>query len=241
MTPKREVATRNARCMSRGGDPGRPWKVIMFPYFGKKFRNAKLYPTPKYQTIVEPFAGSMGYSLHYRPDRAIGIEADDRVVELWNRSLTLEAVPRVPEIGSKTDDLLVKLCSYSEHSLTTYGPMTVTSRMVRDWGPIHQRILDSNRWCKASIDYAHGSYLESPDIEATWFIDPPYQCANKRGYRFGPNLLDYEELSEFARSRQGQVIVCEQKGADWLPFKHLYELSSHRGSRRTEMIWTNDL
>lgn len=211
----------------------------MFPYFGKKSRAARLYPIPKYPLVIEPFAGSMAYTLHHRPDEAIGIEADRRVVDLWNRSVKTKSVPPKPEIGSATTDLLVKLCSYSEHSLTTEGPMTVTSRMLRDWDSVHERMIRDGRWCRSHVSYRHGNYTSAPNVEATWFIDPPYQNANRRGYRFGGNLIDFSALADFVHSRQGQVIVCEQEGADWLPFENLYSLASHRGSRRTEMIWTN--
>jgi 16S rRNA G966 N2-methylase RsmD len=75
------------------------------------------------------------------------------------------------------------------------------------------------------------------NVEATWFIDPPYQKAGK--YYTGHNKMDFEKLGEWCKSRKGQVIVCENQGADWLPFRFLTE---HRGSmqKNTEVIWTND-
>ena len=36
----------------------------MFSYYGSKSKFTQHYPTPKYDTIVEPFAGSAGYSLY---------------------------------------------------------------------------------------------------------------------------------------------------------------------------------
>jgi len=36
----------------------------MFSYYGSKSKLAQHYPTPKYDTIVEPFAGAAGYSLY---------------------------------------------------------------------------------------------------------------------------------------------------------------------------------
>lgn len=39
-----------------------------FTYFGGKYRIAPRYPKPQYNTIIEPFAGSAGYSLRY-PER----------------------------------------------------------------------------------------------------------------------------------------------------------------------------
>ena len=40
----------------------------MFYYYGRKKQIAKYYPEPKYDTIVEPFAGSAAYSLYRLPD-----------------------------------------------------------------------------------------------------------------------------------------------------------------------------
>src|SRR5947208_2052595 len=58
------------------------------------------------------------------------------------------------------------------------------------------------------------SYEELPDIEATWFIDPPYN--NPAGGKYAVNDIDYQHLAEWCRSRRGQIIVCENAGADWL-------------------------
>ena len=159
----------------------------MFPYFGKKLRSAKLYPAPRYDLIIEPFAGSLAYSNFHKPKQAIGVELDKRVVDLWNRMARLDVQHPAPLIGSKTNDLLVKLCSYSEHALLS-ETMTVTSRMVRDWKAIQENAIRLSDWALSSVDYRNGNYVDAPDIEATWFIDPPYQFANRRGYRFGASL-----------------------------------------------------
>lgn len=208
----------------------------MFPYFGRKVKLAQYYGPPKYSTVIEPFAGSLGYSLFWRPAEVIAIEKDERVVALWRRLSQLTHVPPAPPIGSKTDDLLVKLCSYSEHSLTS-GRMTVTGRMVRDWKFVHRRAIDLQPWANRAVSYRCGDYRESPDIEATWFIDPPYQRANRRGYREAANRIDFTELASWVQSRRGQVIVCEQAGADWLGFRPLATVVSHRGTLSRELVW----
>ena len=44
----------------------------MFHYLGRKSdRFAKIYPEPKYNTIIEPFAGSAGYALHHYSKKVI--------------------------------------------------------------------------------------------------------------------------------------------------------------------------
>jgi site-specific DNA-adenine methylase len=212
---------------------------MTFPYFGRKSKIAGQYPAPLPGVpVIEPFAGSMAYTLHWRPERALGFERDARVADLWHRLSLLDAVPNPPVKGSSTDDLLVKLCSYSEHSLTS-GKMTVTSRMLRDWESIHRRALADGPYMRENVLYSQGDYRDAGDVEATWFIDPPYQKANRRGYRYGAAHLDYGELASWCLARKGLVIVCEQEGADWLPFQRFTDLVSHRGSRTVEVWWTN--
>lgn len=211
----------------------------MFPYFGRKARMAHKFPAPRFPLVIEPFAGSLSYALHHRPAAAIGIERDDRVVALWHRMLMANEDEPAPSVGSKTNDLLVKVCSYSEHALTS-GTMTVTSRMVRDWRGVHRSAAASAVWARDHARYLLGSYADAPDVEATWFIDPPYQVANRRGYKFGGSGIDFGHLAEWARSRKGQVIVCEQEGADWLPFVSLAKIATHRGATSAEAVWFND-
>jgi hypothetical protein len=168
----------------------------------------------------------------------LAIEKDERVVDLWHRMLRLTTIPKPPLVRSKTDDVLVKLCSYSEHALTS-GPLTVTTRMLRDWTFVHRRAIEAQPWAGPAVFYRHGDYRDAPDIEATWFIDPPYQFANRRGYREGSAGIDFKALAAWARSRRGQVIVCEQRGANWLPFRPFMDIASHRGALSRELIWMN--
>lgn len=51
--------------------------------------------------------------------------------------------------------------------------------------------------------------------------------------------MNYEFLGKWCKERQGQVMVCENQGADYLPFRFLTE---HMGSiqKNIEVIWTNE-
>jgi site-specific DNA-adenine methylase len=82
--------------------------------------------------------------------------------------------------------------------------------------------------------------------EATWFIDPPYQGVKYTSYKHGLRGIDYGKLAAWCRRLPGQVIVCEQQGADWLPFKFSHEVSGMRGkmhgvagAKSQEVFWTN--
>jgi hypothetical protein len=84
------------------------------------------------------------------------------------------------------------------------------------------------------------SYADIPDQAASWFIDPPYRVAG-RAYRF--HDINYPALGDWCMSRRGQVMVCENAGADWLPFRPfrtIKGLEGKRGGKKSEeVIWTN--
>lgn len=57
------------------------------------------------------------------------------------------------------------------------------------------------------------------------------------GYRFGSNMLDYEALADWALRRRGELIFCEGKDGDYLPFKPLVNLTGVAGKVNKEMIF----
>ena len=73
--------------------------------------------------------------------------------------------------------------------------------------------------------------------EATWFIDPPYQFGGE-WYVKSTKDINFTKLAEWCMNRNGQVIVCENTKADWLPFKPMKEM---QGAiyKTTEAIWSN--
>jgi site-specific DNA-adenine methylase len=77
-------------------------------------------------------------------------------------------------------------------------------------------------------------YREIEDVEATWFIDPPYIGM---GHHYHSDELDYETLASWCKSRRGQVIVCELSGASWLPFVPFIETVNASKKNRKEVIW----
>jgi len=96
------------------------------------------------------------------------------------------------------------------------------------------RILESLYKIK-HWDIRNHSYELLEKVDATWYIDPPYQ---KMGNLYKNSEINYEKLSEWCRSRTGQVIVCENDGADWLDFNFLTSLGGQRKSSK-EVMWYN--
>jgi hypothetical protein len=171
--------------------------------------------------VIEPFAGSMAYTLTHRPRFAIGVELDEQVVKLWNRvcgmsRAELETFPP-PVVGERTKDLWVYGSAVSAWNLDV-SYRTVTPFMINRFEEQRRMALRHHDYATRSVLYAPGDYREAPDVECTWFIDPPYRGV-PQSYRHTD--LDYDELAAWCSTRQGQVIICEGPDGDWLPFaKH---------------------
>lgn len=224
-----------------------------FSYYGGKWRDAvRLYPAPTQDIIVEPFAGSAGYSLRYPTKRVILYEIDPVIVAVWRYLIAVRpeeilALPDLPE-GGGTDDL--KVCQEAKWLVGFWlnrgasSPRKSPSKWMRDkirpgsfWGDRVRntiaRQLDSIRhW-----EVHNSGYVEcSEDLQATWFVDPPYREAG-RHYRFGSEVIDYPALGLWCKQRVGQVIVCENSGADWLPFRELASTKTTRADQRSKEVW----
>jgi site-specific DNA-adenine methylase len=226
-----------------------------FAYYGAKHGLASKYPRPRFDTIIEPFAGSAGYSTaHASTGRHVVInDLDDLVIDTWHRLRTittadLDAVGESLVPGDMTDDMILK--GMSGAVSWTERPRAITSRMVKDWMSVRRRIEATVPYLRG-WEIIQGDYRSLPDVEATWFIDPPYQplisLAGKL-YRSSSDGIDYAELGEWCRSRKGQVIVCEQSPAEWLPFAALSSQangssrlnSDLNSASRMEVMWHSD-
>jgi hypothetical protein len=194
----------------------------MFYYYGRKGRIAKSYPAPIHPIVIEPFAGSMGYTLHHRPDYAIGIEADEQTAGLWHRLARMtreeiEALP-LPIEGERCYDRYWLMALASNSSLQT-SYRTLNGFSMGRFANQRNVTLKHHSYARERVLYLHGSYDQAPDIEATWFIDPPYVLRPQARQRYRKHDIDYDALAQWCLSRRGQVIVCEGIGT-WLPFKY---------------------
>jgi hypothetical protein len=224
---------------------------LFFTYLGGKYRIAPLYPPPRHATIIEPFAGSAGYSLNF-PDRdVVLVERDERVAAVWRYLLTAEPadIRALPLIGQgwATIDDLTDLPLGARYligfwlSKATTAPRKSPSAWALSrpdcsyWGPaVRERIAVQvpriRHW-----RLIEGDYTLAPDVEASWFVDPPYTVRGHQ-YRHGPSSLDYPALASWCRTRAGQVVVCEGEGASWLPFVPLARIKAQRAPV-SEWVW----
>lgn len=205
-----------------------------------------MYPEPRFPVIIEPFAGSAAYSLHgdrWRR-RVILFERDPKVAEIWDwliHKATPEDILQLPglQVGEKTSSFLAILHSASKRAFS-YKTIKVTTHLACAWKAslpyIAKNLHKIRHW-----EIHNRDYRDAPNLEATWFIDPPYQGDAGTGYRYGSPLLDYSDLSSWCQNRKGQTIVCESGSATWLPFRPLLEQKARAGKRNLESVWTNEL
>lgn len=216
----------------------------MFSYYGGKGRIAKRYPAPSYPLVVEPFCGAAWYSVLWAAPRAMLFDVDENIAMAWDWILhraTPEAIAAWPPYVAGTP--MQRLNDAGEDVVYRFNGNPGSEKPRNYAGQFNTAKIKADRVLHAQIlswQFTCASYIAAPDVEATWFIDPPYQ----RQSRYRHNAIDYKTLAEWVRSRRGQVIVCESEGADWLPFKpHLIRARAPVGrptSRlRNEVIWTN--
>ena len=226
----------------------------MWSYYGSKSKIAKLYPPPRYNLIIEPFAGAAWYSVLHRAKKVLLNEKYAVVHGIWDWLIN-EASPEsvlenadfykgqdISQLGLQKPHLdLIGFCinrgSTSPKNIVQEWSCQVACRP--DWAstPNYQlkriaRLLpEIKHW-----ELKFGDYKSLPNIEATWFIDPPYQFG---GEHYSVNDVDYSELTKWCKTRKGQVIVCENAKANWLDFKLLTEVTGQR-AKTVEQVWLNE-
>ena len=229
-----------------------------FTYFGGKYRAAPRYPSPTRKTIVEPFAGAAGYSLrHWRHDVVL-CDLDEVVAGTWEYLIRVSteevlSLPLYDGSWNTLDDLTLPqeqkwLIGWWLNKGTS-SPCKTPSKWMREsdnlgenyWGPgVRARIARQVEFIR-HWKVIHGSYEDLPNWEATWFIDPPYQVA---GRSYKQNSIDFPSLGDWCQRREGQAIVCENAGADWLPFEDFRNIKGTAGKGRTgvskEVIYVKD-
>lgn len=216
------------------GQLAQPTIRPLFRFFGSKWTLAVKYPPPRHEIIVEPFAGGAGYSTRYHDHQIILCEKDPKIAAIWRwliaaRPDDIRDVPLlapgeyIPEswpdpirwfvgfwatlTGAKPQPRLVPCSADNPGSFWNAKVRERTANAVE-----HLR-----HWI-----IVEGDYSEIDDIgPATWYVDPPYvppASGKKTGAMYAQTPESYPALAEWCVEREGQVIVCENDGADWLPF-----------------------
>lgn len=217
----------------------------MFSYYGSKSKIVHLYPRPKFDKVIEPFAGSARYALRYFDRDVILVDKYDKIIAIWKylQMASEKDILGLPDVNpgetsaqhtwlSDVERWLIGFCLARGTSTPQYQ-----SGVMNDWNSnrqdIAKQLFKIRHW-----KFIHGTYECLANVEATWFIDPPYFQGGEH-YKHPTKHLNFPDLATFATSRNGQVIVCENSAATWMPFMPLKRM--HGSMKSTmEVWWTNE-
>tara|TARA_Y100001938_G_scaffold117935_1_gene162837 strand:+ start:148 stop:876 length:729 start_codon:yes stop_codon:yes gene_type:complete len=226
-----------------------------FSYYGSKWLAVSRgwYPEPSYQTIIEPFAGSACYSLRWHWHSIELYDLDPVICGIWDYLINakpseilalplLEVGQHIDELGPLQEEAKNLIGFWIQKAATIPGRTKPKTEFQKRGGwdtRRKQRIADQVEYIR-HWSIKNDSYESIDDKRSTWFIDPPYQI---KGYKYRFHSIDYSQLAEWSMNRSGEIVVCEQLGAKWLPFVELGDLESSqfkdgRQLKSKEVIYT---
>ena len=221
---------------------------------GGKYRLGPRYPIPKYPVIVEPFAGGAGYSLRHSHLQVRLFEVYEPLVQMWDwlihtsesevrRIPLVEDINELPGWVPEGARVLVGF-AFGENEVRPRLRLSAgcrknlaTGRKFKGWTEaIRNRVatqVDQIKHWKIT----QGDYRRAIQGPATYFVDPPY---HKGGKNYVCSKIDYDVLGSWCLNLPGQTIVCEQTGAEWLPFEPLHTFKTTlSGTQTGEVVWIN--
>jgi site-specific DNA-adenine methylase len=221
----------------------------MFSYYGSKKSIIDYYPPPKYDKIIEPFVGAGPYALKYYDKDITIVDKYEVIYKIWKwlQQCNISDIDKLPHHLTPEDNLNNYNFDCEEAKLlmgfiiakgverprnkptaraTIDRPNTINFTLTKIKGNLHK----IKHW-----KILHASYIDLENIKATWFIDPPYQYG---GHAYVENKINFPDLANWCKSRKGQIIVCENTKADWLPFKPMI-VNKGTHKKTTEAIWSN--
>lgn len=226
-----------------------------FSYYGAKYTGAKYLGAPRHPIVVEPFAGSACYATRWEPEQAHLYDVSPDICALWDWLISCSTadVAALPDTFEHMDQvralpagaaLLVKfwVSKGRAEPSGTLSPWYFQYRNAHDcrvWGPAVKRRIIAQKPGIARWTIDQRSYRDIDLAPAHYHVDPPYN--NGAGSRYPFSDIDYVDLAGWCRALPGTADVCENVGADWLPFEPLYEIVSSRGRRSgyvsKEAVW----
>lgn len=229
-----------------------------FTYYGGKYRAAPYYPKPKHELLFEPFAGSAGYATRHHTHSVVLSDRDPVIRETWKFLISAQksdilSLPLLKNNEKITDFSIPDGARYligfwlnkgaSRPCVTPSAWMRSGIRPKSYWGEeIRDRIAKQVSEIKHWYVSEAASYDKLITEDGTWFIDPPYQMAGKH-YKCGASEVDFTALARWCQTLKGQVIVCENEGAQWLPFVPFRNIKAsparNGGKISKEVIWCN--
>jgi hypothetical protein len=198
----------------------------LFKWFGSKWSASRrgCYPEPIADVIVEPFAGSAGYSLNHYQKSVVIWEDDPNLIRLWRwiiNHATSAKVLDIPVGLSVGVDIRQVGLSAGQALLLKHWQRTNNVGdcwTISPWGHLPGQWTMNTRARVAEQVYMvkHWKirqpieFIDEPNV--TWFIDPPYQY--NYSYRGDLAPFDYDALVSFEQTvhRTSLFICCEAIG-----------------------------
>jgi len=218
----------------------------MFYYYGRKQRIVGHYPKPTKDIIIEPFAGSAAYAMEYHTKDVILCEKNDKIANIWKYLISVSpeeimTLPLLVKGESLNDDEFSYLSDDQKGVIGLFlNPGSSTPKKSPGsfcaWNDKNKAKLAADVMKVKHWKIHHGDYRDLENVEATYFVDPPYQGSGGKYYKHGNKGFDYEYLSDWCKTRNGQVIVCENSEADWMEFETLVNIQGQK-HKSTEVIW----
>lgn len=226
----------------------------MFSYYGSKSKIVRKYPRPQHPIVVEPFAGAAHYACYHaiqgNIEKAILIEKNPLVAGIWKWLIEVSEDEFISlPYFSRGEFVSYSSCRFIQHFLRMENNQGSSGgiRYAGKFGRVRDPDLRLRRQSLAeklkyirNFEIIEGGYHKSPDIEATWFIDPPYQYAGGHAYKYGSDRIPYDDLARKVKAWRGLKIVCEAENeegrADWLPFRNLGSFQGQAGKTK-ELIY----
>ena len=223
----------------------------MFNYYGSKFKVSKFYPSPLHDLIIEPFAGAASYSVLHRHKKVFLNDSYKTIADIWRWLIEEATQNEIMENCHFTDgqsikDLNLKIPHKNLIGFCINRGSAAPRNIVQRWScqsKLDPDLASSTKYrlleiAKTIKHIKHWSvqcddFKSLPNVRATWFIDPPYQHG---GEHYVENKINYNELAHWAKSRMGQVIVCENLSANWLEFQPL-RMNQGQRKKSTEAIF----
>lgn len=225
-------------------------------------RIARYYGAPRCDLVIEPFAGSAAYSVYWGASKVKLYDIDESICALWDWLIhcSSEDILQLPDVIEDDDHLnsipnpaqqLIRrwfqpianvnrkmpFSNYHRKRLGTHENPTHYRPNPCIWSRMIKRRLVKQKPMIANWSISQLDYVNIPNENAHWHIDPPYNSKAGKGYVHGADSIDYNILGDWCKERSGEVDVCEKDNADWLPFLPLRRTVNYSGRTYTELLW----
>lgn len=206
---------------------------MAFRYSGSKARLLRFLPPPPSKIhIIEPFAGSLSYSLEYAPFAITAAEANPLIAELWHylRETTPERLRWIETLkpSEKTDAYVWGNKYGLREPEITLTRLTISGAYV---GQLSSRVLYPQHNLTFARIIERLSFIKNVNLfltndfsltisrsslpYTTAFVDPPYldTSANYKSKKKDHGVIIAAEISDFVRTLKCPVLFTYGEGA----------------------------